>query len=61
MRKSSDRGTKSEPKGTKSEPKGSQREVNGSQNSTKMHVKINVRKRLRKIVPKEAVRGGTNR
>ena len=48
VRKSEAKGTKSEPRDTNSEPKGSQKWANGSQGATKMHQKIDLRKRSRK-------------
>ena len=46
--KMSEKVTEREPKGVKREPKGAQREPKGSQRATKMHPKIDVRKRSRK-------------
>ena len=46
--KSEPTGAKSEPKGVKSEPTGAKREPKVSQGATKMHPKINLRKRSRK-------------
>ena len=40
--------SKRRPKGAKREPKGSQKEPKGSQRSTKMHPKVDLRKRSRK-------------
>ena len=52
-------GAKREPKGAKREPKGAKREAKGpkreptcSQGATKMHIKIDLRKRSRKVSQK---------
>ena len=50
--KSEPRGAKSEPRGAKSEPKGAKKEPKWSQGATKMHIKIDLRKRSRKVSQK---------
>ena len=47
--KSEPAGAKSEPTGAKSEPTGTKREPKVSQGATKMHQKIGLRKRSRKV------------
>ena len=46
--KSEPKGAKREPRGAKREPKGAEREPKRSQRATKMHPKIDLRKRSRK-------------
>ena len=48
--KSAPNGTKREQEDSQGQPKGNQREPKGSQRATKIHLKVDLRKRARKVL-----------